>query len=634
MFKSKPLAALVALACSPLALAATPVTQLDEVVVTASRSPDKVSDLPVNVSVITAADIANSTARTVQDLLSTLAGVHVLNNTGSSDAVMVDLRGFGLTGLSNTLILVDGVKQNQNDLSAPNLGNVPLAQIERIEVVRGSGAVAYGGGATGGVINIITKRGFKAVNGVQATLTAGSYDLKMLELSGNASGANVALDAYVKSMTTNNYRRNNAERNDSGGVGVTWRHENGDVHLYARSSSKDLRLPGALTEDEMATNPRGSSSSTDYSSTQSDDYGLQARHVLGNGMLYLDIAERNKDQDGVLGGANSQYLIDHSQSLRFEQPVGEHRVVIGVDHLDSRMDKKGWETNHIEQRQLGGFADVLLRPFAGNAISLGVRSQRSEDSVSGSDNVSTNQDLYAWNAGIKQAFSAEWSVFAKVGTSFRFANADEQGYVINSPLHAQTSRDSELGLSWTKGRDALGATLYRYDLENEIHYDSNAMGSGNGRNVNLDPTRRQGVELTGRLGLAANLELNGNVSLLEATFRQGAYAGNTVPLVPHHTANLGLSWQPQESSRLGLQLQHVGKARLDDDQDNQSSKRLGSYTVLNAKFSHRFNKTVSAALDVNNLTDRTYATYGGTGGWGTFYPAAGRNVQASLTVNY
>ena len=137
----------------------TPPHELSPVIVTAQRVPSDAATLPVAVSVITAEDIAASSARTMQDLLSTQAGIHLLNTSSSTDNAIVDLRGFGMTGASNTLILVDGVKQNTNDLSAPNLGVVPLDQVERIEIVRGSGSVQYGGG-TGGVINIITRRDF------------------------------------------------------------------------------------------------------------------------------------------------------------------------------------------------------------------------------------------------------------------------------------------------------------------------------------------------------------------------------------------------------------------------------------------------------------------------------------------
>ncbi|GGX99238.1 TonB-dependent receptor [Vogesella alkaliphila] len=657
MFKNKPLAALVALACSPLALAATSVTQLDEVVVTASRSPDKVSDLPVNVSIITAADIANSTARTVEDLLSTLAGVHVFNNTGSADSAMVDLRGFGMTGLSNTLILIDGVKQNTNDLSAPNLGVVPLSEIERIEVVRGSGAVAYGGGTTGGVVNIITRSGFKAANGVQATLTAGSYNLKKLDLSGHLSGQQVALDGYIKSMTTDNYRANNAERNDSAGLTATVRHQGGDVRLYARSSNQDLRLPGARTVnpatgvDEFGNDPRGTSKPNDYMDIKTDAFGVQARQSLGEGMLSLDVATRAKQSQSESSGWLEQRDLDEqSASLRYEQELGRHRLVFGVDTLQSDMDVNNGSpatlSTRIRQRHVGGFADVLLRPQAGTSISIGGRTQRIEDSAVDftgfANSYRTNKELHAWQLGARQALSGQLEVYAKVGRSFRLANADEQAYV-SSPLLPQTSQDKEIGLDWKQGGQALRAAWFRYDLTNEIHF--NKLVGFFGSNVNLEPTRRQGLELEGRSQLAANLELNGNLTWQQATFRQGRaggveLAGNEVPMVPRQLATLGLSWLPQEASRIGLQLQYVGKQRLDNDQANQFDKQLDAYTVLNAKFSHRYSKQLSVALDVNNLFDRHYATYGirsgATGSSGSYnlYPAAGRNVQASLTLNY
>lgn len=95
-------------------------TELSPITVTAQRVPSDAATLPVAVSVITAEDIAASSARTMQDLLSTQAGIHLLNTSSSTDNAIVDLRGFGMTGASNTLILVDGVKQNTNDPSAPN----------------------------------------------------------------------------------------------------------------------------------------------------------------------------------------------------------------------------------------------------------------------------------------------------------------------------------------------------------------------------------------------------------------------------------------------------------------------------------------------------------------------------------
>ncbi|MGH6693190.1 MAG: TonB-dependent receptor plug domain-containing protein, partial [Gammaproteobacteria bacterium] len=133
-----------------------PVTVGEPVIVTASRFEDRYLDQPVNVSIITAEDIKNSTARTVPELLRQLPGIRARDNSGSPN-VQVDMRGFGIFGDQNTLVLLDGVRVSENEQTTVNWAGIPLTAIERIEIVRGSGAVLYGGGATGGTINIITR---------------------------------------------------------------------------------------------------------------------------------------------------------------------------------------------------------------------------------------------------------------------------------------------------------------------------------------------------------------------------------------------------------------------------------------------------------------------------------------------
>lgn len=239
-----------ALLCSAPALsaaqqAATPAPELDTVTVTAQRVPSDGRTLPVSISVITAEDIAASSARTMQDLLSTQAGIHLINSSGSADGAMVDLRGFGVTGASNTLIMIDGVKQNPNDLSAPNLGVVPLDQVERVEIVRGSGSVQYGGGTTGGVINIITRKDFaKEPVTARATATFGSYGLRQYDAAVALNNQKVGVDAYMQSLHSDGYRDNNAETREGGGGGITFRHADGSIRLYGNTTTQRLELPG------------------------------------------------------------------------------------------------------------------------------------------------------------------------------------------------------------------------------------------------------------------------------------------------------------------------------------------------------------------------------------------------------
>lgn len=239
-----------ALLCSAPALsaaqqAATPAPELDAITVTAQRVPTDGRTLPVSISVITAEDIAASSARTMQDLLSTQAGIHLVNTSSSSDNAIVDLRGFGITGASNTLIMIDGVKQNTNDLSAPNLGVVPLDQVERVEIVRGSGSVQYGGGTTGGVINIITRKDFaKEPVTARATATFGSYGLRQYDAAVALNNQKVGVDAYMQSLHSDGYREHSGESREGGGGGITFRHADGSIRLYGNTTTQRLELPG------------------------------------------------------------------------------------------------------------------------------------------------------------------------------------------------------------------------------------------------------------------------------------------------------------------------------------------------------------------------------------------------------
>ena len=127
---------------------------LGEVVVTATRTEQRMQQVPANVTVIDEEDIKNSNAKNVVDVLCTEEGIVVRDLLGNGKTSQVDLRGFGETAPANTLVLVDGRRINEIDLSGVDWMQIPLEQIERIEILRGTGSVLYGDNAVGGVINL------------------------------------------------------------------------------------------------------------------------------------------------------------------------------------------------------------------------------------------------------------------------------------------------------------------------------------------------------------------------------------------------------------------------------------------------------------------------------------------------
>lgn len=670
-----------ALLCSAPALsaaqqAATPAPELDTVTVTAQRVPSDGRTLPVSISVITAEDIAASSARTMQDLLSTQAGVHLVNTTSASDNAIVDLRGFGITGASNTLIMIDGVKQNTNDLSAPSLGVVPLDQVERIEIVRGSGSVQYGGGTTGGVINIITRKDFaKEPVTARATATFGSYGLRQYDAAVALNNQKVGVDAYMQSLHSDGYREHSGESREGGGGGITFRHDNGSIRLYGNTTTQKLDLPGprlinpTTGENQFESDPRGAKNKIDNVKTTTTTFGLQVEQQLGVGTLYADASTREKklnglSYDGFGDTLRNQKLEENLASLRYRLPInGGHSVVFGADAQEAKTTSNQnayydfapskWQSR---QHQYGLFAEGQIRATDSTYVTLGARRQYASDKlevISGSGEESDKgHHLTAWQLGVRQDLAAGFGLYGKVGRSFRLPNADE-ALSVQSPLAPQTSTDKELGVTWASDSSSARLSWFRYDLTNEIQYNPLAdgmWGPGTGANTNLDPTRRQGIELEGHHKLTSSLTLDANLTWMEAQFRSGTYAGvdlsgKTVPLAPKWLANAGVTWRPTDAFLWNVTAQYVGKSRMDNDQANQFDTQLDAYVLFNTKVAYKFTRNIEGAFGINNILDRKYATYGIRGGDASFqmlgpvanynlYPAPGRNFYASLTVRY
>ncbi|OGI48038.1 MAG: hypothetical protein A2151_05260 [Candidatus Muproteobacteria bacterium RBG_16_65_34] len=168
-------------------------------VVSASRFPQKRSEAPSAVTVITAADIKTYGHRTLADILRSVRGLHVTNDRNYS---YLGARGFGRTGDYNgrILLLVDGYRINENVYYSAFIGQeflVDVDMIERVEFVPGPGSALYGNNAFFGVLNVITKRG-RDVNGIELSAEAGAFGASKGRLTYGQSaedGADLLLSA-------------------------------------------------------------------------------------------------------------------------------------------------------------------------------------------------------------------------------------------------------------------------------------------------------------------------------------------------------------------------------------------------------------------------------------------------------
>jgi len=636
----------LAAALAPTALAQSS-DDLDAVVITATRFPDVRRDLPVGVTVVTAQDLRRSATSNLPELLAQYGLVHVRDNAGTPNQ-QIDLRGFGITGDQNTLVLIDGQRISENELVPAQLNAIPLESIERIEIVRGSGAVQYGGGASGGVVNLITRRGRAGTARAYALGRAGGYGTVegRAGLSQQEEAFGYSLDASRE--RTRGYRRNNRFEQTNAAARIEARSETARAYLRVAAGDQRLQLPGALTGAQIASDPRQASTPGDESERTDRTLALGGVWIPGRHEYAADVSVREKRANALFLPA---FYVDTKvdvmsfaprAKMRFDAFGREHEFTFGADweqwDYENRSAASAAALGSPFSRRLGEqtiealHAQASLWAAERTRIVLGARAQRTRERLSElvfpTDDRRARHSLDAHELAVRQGLAEGWSAYAKGGTSFRVATFDENACFVPPCaavlLEPQTARAKEMGIEFERGAHHVRLAVYEMRLENEIYFSA-----AQGANVNLSPTRRRGAELEGKWRISEGLELRGSLALPEATFRS---TGKEVPLVPDAIGTAGVSWSIFPRTRLDVNVRHVGAQRYDNDETNTFPRRQPAYTVADLKVA-RATGRLTLALEVRNVFDEAYYSYGVVNFLGTgfnAYPAPGRAAYASL----
>ncbi len=629
------------------------IAQDDAVVITATRFPDTKRNLPVGVTVITADDIRKSASTNLGDILAQFGLLQIRDLAGTQNP-QIDLRGFGITGDQNTLVLLDGLRMNEADLESAQLSAIPLEAIDRIEIVRGGGAVLYGGGASGGTINIITRRGAAGESRERARVRAGGYGTGEARAGFEHYGETLGGGLAASYEDTKGYRSNSHYRQRSalGNLEAS----SGEDRLYLRAGVDEqrARLPGSLTEAQIDQDPRQTTTPNDWRSRDGGQLVLGGSRRSGRNEYSADLGYRQRSTQAFFanfGGfftdtdANLWSFTPRAR-LAFDAFGRAHELVLGTDlerwdygtHSATGPNDPAFSIRNGDQSSAAVYAQTSLWLASTTRLVLGARTQhttqRLTEEVFPDDRRAANH-LEAYEAALRQGFGHGWSGYGKVGKSFRVANFDENACFFPpcglTLLEPQTARSGEIGMEYESRVLSGRASIYQIDLENEIYFSPLA-----GANINLSPTRRRGVELEGGWRATSALDLRAGLAFLQATFRSGVYggvdvSGNTVPLVPEVLASAGASWRFAERSRFDVNARYVGKERFDNDQANTFPRKQPAYGLVDLKLEHVLARAWQVALEVRNLFDKRYFSYGAeTGSTFSALPAPGRAAYVSL----
>lgn len=642
-FALRTLSALILSALAVAGHAADTAQPLSAVVVSASRFPNDPTFPPVAATVITAEQIRDAGIDNANEAIRKLGGVYGRQSLAGPRDFPLDLRGFGPNGDQNMVILLDGVRISENELSTPLLSSIPIDSIERIEIVRGGSSVLYGSGATGGSIQIITRR--PQANSGHGSLVGevGSQGQRGARAQVSRGWDNMSIDASYAKSRSDNWRDNAQSSQENLSTTVQWFASDWRFGLRASLARSDFGLPGSLSQAQYEANPRQSTKPQDRGSYDNDSVTAFLERRFGAFDVAAELAHREKISRAnyLSSGSSAQVNIRGTQfspRLRHVLTQGDwkNEAIAGIDLAEwTAYNNASYGDSDAAQRSKALYLRDEIE-FARNARLAGGVRRELFTQQSDSGQYDRNSAVHAWDLQASYAPLPLLRAFAKTGQSYRLATPDENGYTAlptGAVLKPQVSHDLELGATVGNSGRQVTVRWFRHRLRDELYYDPTANG-GFGANSNLAPTRHQGVEVEGRMQLSETLALNASYQHIDARFEDGANSGKQLALVPANTLSTRISWKSgQQSADVGARW--VDRQRMGNDFTNTCA-RMPSFTTFDARYALR----VSAwelAVTGTNLADRKYYSqaYDCSGGAVSgIYPEDGRAVKFTARYDF
>jgi len=582
----------------------TPTTvALAETVVTATRTDQPLADLVADVTVLDRSEIERSGATGLADVLVRVPGIEMIRNGGPGTRTDVYIRG---AETRFTAVFIDGVRVDSQSTGGAPWEAIPLAQIERVEIVRGPAGAVYGSDALGGVVQIFTRRGQGPLS-PYAGVGLGTYGTRKWEAG--FSGAEGAFD-YALSVAREASSGFNARP-------LTGYNQDDDGYVSEALSGRlgwQLNAAHRLEASVLSHNMEAQyDASNKKPNSTYDDRALnllQTRGLSWRGQW----SERYSTQLSVTE-SRAQYETKPSAYLTMTRLNGylfQNEFRLGAHLLTAALERKvdfleNRPTNPIN-RERAQDALALGYGWRNNRHSLQMNLRHDRDSEFGGQD--TGSAAYGF------ALTPSWRATASAGTAFRAPTLYHRfsAYGISS-LQAETSVNQELGLRYVQGRTEWSLVTYRNRVSNLITFSApGPCASATGCYANTAQAELTGVTLSTRQRLG---EVNWQASL-DVQDPHDSGNGKQLKRRASHHANLSAD------TRAGTWLVGAGVqlsgARYDDD---ANTVVLPGYSVFNLHASRRLTRDWNLLARIDNLGDSPYQLVNG-------YATTGRSLYVAL----
>jgi len=615
---------------------------LEDVIVTANKIEQKQNGTSKVITAITAAQIQQNEGRTIAQVLNEQAGLSLpgaLSNLGTVPSIY--MRG---AASGRTLILLDGAPVGDPSMISNefDLNLVPLNQVERIEILKGAQSTLYGSDAIGGVINIITKS--KGIPFLTGALSYGSYGTKQ---------GNLQLNSRINKLNyTIGFENQNAD-GFSSAKDITNK-GNFDKDGYQNNSFfvKAKYQIDSLWDIQLSSRKTAYRSAIDYGGFMDDKdnefknattmSGLVLKYKKAKTNFQLQYQFTTQDRTYLNDSADKTYLIyennqyagtTHFADAFLSTPIHKNvQWIIGTDfrygsynQTYASISKYGPYNDVFKdtfQFQNALYTSVLINDNAKKwLLELGARYNN--------HNRFGNNQTFTFNPSY--ALSDQVRLIASVSTGFKapslyqLGNNDQQGN--NNQLKAETSFNTEFGLSFRKGDVFARAVYYNRTIKNGIDFNNI-----NYQYFNFIQQKVNGLEIEIQHPLNDQHHFSLNYTLMngQETNQNRITTTDTITYNyllkrPKHSLNAQWNYTINNKWNASLTGRFISK-RFDVGGYASPDVTLSYYTLLNAAIQYKWSNRITVFANGQNLLNDNFTEVNG-------YNAIGRMVQFGIRLN-
>ena len=614
--------------------------------------------------VYTQDNIKNSKASNVYDFLSQNTSLSLAPSSGNRFSKKISARGYGLTiGSHNLVVTINGRRLNNIDTSGPEIAQININDIEKIEITKGSGSVIYGDSAMAGAIHFYTKKNLDT----KISTTMGNYGLVQTSLSAGINEDKIDVNLSVDNLKHGGYHVAGPDGNKDKGkqtktnIGATYTTDNGmEISLDISKNNSDTRYPSYLTDAQFLADPTQNGTGYNYTfrEAESSTTNLKIKRKWGDNFEFTTnrsaIDRESQNTYWYSTGTVDKYKYDYkSNDYLLTYTNGNIKVDSGVSIFDGARKIVSTTTtsrNTTSKENLGVFSQ-LQYSSNDSVFTIGARKEKVDYAYKPEvgSHLTGKYDLNAFDIGINTSLTPSINVFTNYNHAFqaplidRFfvsASYPATGQVFNGFVRPSISRTFNVGLNHLTDSSKTKLTLYRSNIKDEMFLCKAASASDCGTygdNLNLDKSHKQGVELQNKYIISPKWSTDVNYAYTIAKIDEddkgsGALNGKTNPMTSKHNISASVLYSISDKANMTLTQKYRSKAFAEEDYANAFTKKQEVYNSTNFNFFYNANDDLSFTFDVENLFKNSYGTRLRDN---VIYPGnSTRNIKAGLSYKF